>query len=179
MRLLTKLTERKLKMADVILTQEKLKNHLHYNPLNGLFTWIKPTYKSRVSIGSIAGNQAPDGYIIIKIFGQKYPAHRLAWFYMTGEWPANVIDHINCIRNDNVFSNIRLATYSENQHNRNKFKSTKSGLIGAKYDISRKKYKADIRLGRKTIFLGRFDTAIEAHNAYITAKRKYHPFSNF
>ena len=89
-----------------MLTQSELKSLLHYDPETGLFTWIAPL-SNRVQVGDVCSTVAPIGYILIGVRGQKLYAHRLAWLYMTGEWPENQIDHINCVKTDNRWANLR------------------------------------------------------------------------
>ena len=85
------------------LTAETLRQILHYNPDTGVFTWIrKPRYAGS---GEQAGSYSTKGYRRVKIGVTSYRAHRLAWFYMTGQWPVDQIDHINGIPDDNRFSN--------------------------------------------------------------------------
>jgi hypothetical protein len=93
------------------LTQETLKTKIRYEPETGLF------YRrdSNAPCG-YKGNQR--GYIKVSISGKEYRAHRLAWFYMYGEWPSGPIDHVNHVTNDNRWSNLRLASVSLNQANR-------------------------------------------------------------
>jgi len=120
--------------------------------------------------GDRAGSVGINGYRKILIDGVTYSEHRLAWLYMTGEWPEQHLDHINMIKNDNCFANLRKASYVENQGNiagRNKtgFKGvskTKSGKFTA--------YINDIGKNRS---LGRYDTAELAAEAYMSAARDY------
>ena len=78
------------------LTQDRLKELLHYDPDTGVFTWIqKPAPRGRAIIGSVAGGLKQHGYITIGINQREYYAHRLAWLYVYGEWPEDQIDHIN------------------------------------------------------------------------------------
>lgn len=82
------------------------------------------------------------------------------------------VDHINRDKLDNRVSNLRLCTRAENNQNRGKFSNNKSGLKGA-YP-KRGKYQSTIRYNGKTIYLGTFKTAIEAHKAYIAKAKQLH-----
>lgn len=94
-----------------------INKYLQYNPETGLIIWVsKPS--TRVAIGNIAGNIDKDGYIIIRFKNKAYKAHRLAWYLHYGEWPKNVIDHINGIKNDNRINNLRDVTNQQNQLNK-------------------------------------------------------------
>lgn len=116
-----------------------------------------------------------NGYRVIRIDDALYLAHRLAWFYVTGNWPANQIDHINGVRDDNRFSNLREATNLQNAHNR-KYNRNKSGFQGVRKENS--KWLAEIKINYKAVRLGLFNTPEEAHCAYLIAKRQHHPFGN-
>lgn len=85
-----------------MLTQDELKTQLHYNPETGIFKWMV-TKNSKSKINTIAGTSHYRDYNSIKIDNVSYKTHRLAWFYMTGLWPKNQIDHINRIRGDVTF----------------------------------------------------------------------------
>jgi hypothetical protein len=101
------------------LTQTQIKNLLDYDPNTGIFTW---------KIGGVeAGIFDEAGYRIIRINRQRYKAHRLAWLYMTGIWPIHDIDHINNQKGDNIWSNLRAATRSENICNTKIIKTNTSG----------------------------------------------------
>jgi HNH endonuclease/AP2 domain len=158
-----------------MLTQKSLKGIINYNPDTGIFTRIKTT--RNVKSGDVAGHLTIHGYIAICVGGRKYSAHRLAWLYMTGEWPKDQIDHINCVRNDNRFVNLREATNSANQQNiKNPRSDNKSGLLGAFFDPKSNKYTSRIKINKKRFYIGTFNTANEAHQAYLNAKSEHHPF---
>lgn len=165
-----------VEMTNVILTQERLKELLNYNPDTGIFTRIGGTGARK--IGKQSGCVCKAGYIVLGVDYKVYFAHRLAWLYMNGINPSEQVDHINGIRTDNRICNLRLASNSENSQNQRKArKDNASGLAGACYVKSSKNYKSQIKINCKTIHLGFFPSAIDAHNAYIEAKRKHHPFS--
>ena len=94
------------------LTQAALKEYLHYDPLTGLFTYIKA--KGRVRVGQTAGGNSGKGYIRITINGFHYTAGRLSFLYMTGSFPKYQADHINKIRDDNRWENLQDITNQEN-----------------------------------------------------------------
>lgn len=155
------------------LTVERLRELLDYDPDTGLFTWRVRTSKC-VTVGAIAGC-LDKGYLRIQIDRRLHLAHRLAWLYITGDWPPAQIDHINGIRDDNRIANLRAATRAENMHNRRKpHSNTTSGYLGvSRY---RGKFMAQIKLDGKSKFLGLFDTPEEAHAVYLEAKRRLHPY---
>ena len=161
------------------LTCEELRRVLDYDPETGIFTWKEPRSNS-VMIGQKAGSKNNQGYLSIEIGRTAYKSHRLAWFYVTGEWPAHQIDHINGVRDDNRFVNLRLATHAENSCNRRLYKNNSSGLKGVSFDSRNKKWKAQIRINNDLKYLGLFTSPEAAHTAYRTAARKYHgEFASF
>jgi hypothetical protein len=160
-----------------MLTQERLKELLKYDPETGLFI-RKINTRNSINAGSVAGCLDTSGYIKIKVDSKLYLGHRLVFLYVNGENPKHQVDHINGIRNDNRLINLREATHSENEQNQKRaHKDNKyTGLIGSTFDKSRNKYKSQITVNNKSIHLGLFSTAIEAHEKYIEAKRKMHQF---
>lgn len=159
-----------------VISQEELKENVHYDPLTGVFIWIISN-SSCVKIGNVAGGLKNDGYIHIGINGKQYLAHRLAWLYMTGEMPKEDIDHKNGIKSDNWFDNLRQATHKQNQQNRTKPQSNNTtGYLGVIFFKQTGKYAAQISINGKLKYLGYFHTPEEAHEAYLTEKRKRHAF---
>ncbi len=155
-----------------------LKSILDYYPDTGIFIW---RYCPRSDfIGKVAGAVHHSGYTYITIIGKRYSAHRLAWFYMTGAWPEHEVDHINCIRNDNRWCNLREATPSQNMGNTPARINNVTGLKGAYYRKDSNKYRAQIRIDGKFVNLGNFDTAEEAHEAYCkAAPQLYKEFARY
>lgn len=148
---------------------EEFKQHVSYDPSTGVFTRLMRTTFSRCKVGAKAGTLNGWGYIDVGVFGRKFRAHRLAWFYMTGAWPAKQIDHINGDRSDNRFTNLRLATPTENRANARNRVNSKSGLKGA--FLVRGKWRSQIKKDGVTRSLGVFATAEEAHAAYVAAAK--------
>lgn len=89
--------------------------------------------------------------------------------------PKNVhVDHINRDTLDNRKENLRFASQAENSWNAGLSRRNKVGLKGVSVCNKTGKYKATIVVHRRQIWLGRFDTALLAHNAYVTAAKKLH-----
>lgn len=154
------------------LDQLLLKEVLHYEPLTGVFTWIQQ-YNSRTVIGSVAGTFA-NGYRKIQIYGRQYYSGRLAWLYMTGRWPLCLIDHIDGDQANDVWLNLREATYGESTHNR-VLPVGESKLRGVRRVPSNPpRWEARIAVGYHRMTLGTFDTAEEAHAAYLAASETLH-----
>ena len=152
------------------LTQERLKSLLHYEPETGVFTW-KVWRPNGIKIGDAAGAVHPvSGYRIIKVNARSYLASRLAWLYMTGEWPADLIDHKDTDRQNNAWQNLRAATYAENMHNRNVQHTSGSGIKGVRFKTGRTKpWEAHIRIDGRLKYLGNFANPEDAHAAYTKA----------
>lgn len=156
-----------------MLTQERLKELLDYDPETGVFTWRgnKTGAQGRRTAGSASGN-----YYRITVDGKSYRAHWLAWLWMKGEFPKPFMDHVDGNKQNNKWSNLRLATKSQNMANRGAQKNTTSGLkgvwpyhAGASYG---KPWQAGIAHEGKKYHLGHFETAQEAHEAYKAAAQK-------
>lgn len=135
------------------LTQARLKELLHYCPETGRFTWLKPR---GVAKGSSPGAMNGNGYIQIKIDYRRYMAHRLAWLYIYGEFPSDMLDHINRIKTDNRLENLRLATNSENQQNAGLSKGNTSGAKGVSWHKVSGCWRVQIRAGGKKKHIGSF-----------------------
>lgn len=158
-----------------MLTQERLHELLNYNPFTGIFTW--KVNRSNIKIGDVAGTNNGKDYLVLRIDKHRYYCHRLAWLYVHGNFSKNNIDHINGIRFDNRISNLREATYSENMQNRKSSPSNSTtGFLGVMFDKSRSQWKATIKVNGVYKYLGRYNSAEEAHQAYLVAKRKFHSF---
>ena len=119
------------------LTLAQLKSLLFYDPITGFFGWVARNSKfaSRRKPGQKAGFINSSGYVEIEVLGKRYLAHRLAWFYVTGTWPENTIDHINFVRCDNRWENLQDIAQSENssQKSEKKLSPAEHRKIGKKH----------------------------------------------
>jgi hypothetical protein len=153
-----------------MLTAERLREILHYDPATGVFTWLAPV--GNRACGAPAGRLS-HGYIGIQIGGKRYLAHRLAWLYVTGEWPSDQVDHINLDRSDNRWCNLRPAGQSQNMGNTRVYCNNTSGFKGVSWEKGRRKWDARVLVKGKNIHLGYFDAPHLAYAAYCLAARKY------
>jgi hypothetical protein len=158
-----------------MVTAERLRSILDYDPETGIIRW-KINQRSGKKSGDIASYCGGVGYLCLRVDGRRYRAHRLIWLMQTGSWPTSQIDHVNGVRNDNRWINLREATPSQNCAN-SVHGGSFSGLKGAHYRPNRKGYKkwtSSIVKNRKLIYLGAFATAEEAHSAYAIAAARLH-----
>ena len=145
------------------MNQKRLKELLNYNPETGIFTRLTASAAS-VKVGDIAGGKCGNGYILISLDGKQYSAHRLAWLYMTGNFPKSLIDHKDGNKQNNIFSNLREATPAQNIAN--KKSTSKSGFKGVTWWARSSKWKAQMQVNGVNRHLGYFDTPEQAHEAY-------------
>ena len=154
-----------------ILTQEKLKKVLTYNPETGLFVYR--ANKGKVRAGAIAGSFNKSlGYLVICIDYERHYLHRLAYLYMEGTYP-DQIDHINHNKIDNRWSNIRSVTHKENGRNVGLISTNTSGFCGVTWDKANKKWQAAITVLGKSIKIGRFADIEDAIINRKNAEKKY------
>ena len=162
----------KLNMNNQI-THDNLLRLLSYDKETGVFTH-KAT-RCGVKAGSVAGSIDPGhGYRRIKINERLYLAHRLAWFYVTGEWPKNDMDHIDRIRTNNAFLNLREATKSENMCNKRRYKNNRTGFKGVYWHKQHGKYAVSIQFNGKSRHVGLFTDIEMARRARAQAAAETH-----
>jgi len=157
------------------LTQNRLKEVLHYDAGTGIFTRLVSAGNGKV--GTVAGTLTPYGYIIIMVDGRLCFAHRLAFLYMTGSFPADQCDHINHIKDDNRWKNLREADQTMNLRNQSMRSDNTSGCVGVHWDKASSKWEAQIQINGESKYLGQFiekSDAIEARKAADT-KYGFHP----
>jgi HNH endonuclease len=153
-----------------LLTRERLLEVLSFDAETGMFTSL--ITKGRRKAGEISGCVGEQGYRWIGIDGQIYRAHRLVWLLVHGEWPLLNIDHKDGNRDNNIPSNLRLATTAENAWNTSAPKNNTSGHKGVFF--LRGKWMALIQKNRKRQYLGLFSRFEDACAAYDRAAISSH-----
>lgn len=157
------------------LTQARLKELLHYDPETGVFTWVAVVGSARP--GDPASTSVNHhGYKLLRAGKRRYAQHRLAWLYMTGEWPRAQVGHRNGMRSDNRWQNLREATDAQNRQNMAKKRGTKSALQGVTWWPRDRCWMSRITVNYRGHFLGYYTTEAEAHQAYLAAKSRLHTF---
>jgi hypothetical protein len=157
---------------EALVSYERLTSLMRYDPDVGEFFWLvsRNCYGGGITPGvQVKGCVDRHGYKIIGIDGRRYQASRLAWFYVHKTWPVGEVDHINRNTLDNRLSNLRDALNRTLQRGNQKMrKDNRCGLKGVQWSKNEQKWRARCR--SKTI--GMFNTAEEAHEAYIKAAQK-------
>ena len=159
-----------------------LRDHIHYDPDLGEFRSKGGTFYfdgsvRRLPKAGVTLNQTRTGagYLEVRFSVVRELAHRLAWALHHGEWPASVIDHIDGNPSNNRISNLRDVSQSVNAQNIKGPKGrSRSGLLGA-HSYLGDRFRSSIVVGGVKVYLGTFLTEIEAHEAYLEARRKHHP----
>ena len=140
----------------------------HFATVNAFGTW-----NARWA-GMAAGSLYSNGYRVVRIDGRDYKAHRIIWLCVRGEWPIAQIDHINGIRDDNRYANLREATNAENQHNSKRRADNTSGVKGVHWSKSKRKWRAEIQHKGKRYRVGYFDSKAEAAAAVALKRAELH-----
>lgn len=156
------------------ISHERLIELVNYDCETGLFTRKKSVGRSFA--GRVLGYTKNNGYIAFTLDSKKYFAHRLAWLYVHKKLPEHDIDHIDGNRSNNKIKNLRDIPRSSNLENSAKAKSSNksTGLIGAYLHKKTGKFTSRIQVDKKDNYLGSYDTAQLAHEAYMNAKKKLH-----
>lgn len=128
---------------------------------------------SRTKLGSPVGQITKAGYRQLEWGGKLYSVHHIIWAMHTGTWP-KLLDHVDGNGINNRLENLREATPSQNAHNARKSRRNTSGFKGVSRHKQTGSWQANIALEGKQYFLGLFDTAKAASEAYDAAAEKMH-----
>lgn len=160
-------------MATQILTQARLKELLRYDPDTGVFTYA--CARPKVRVGAVAGHtHRGHGYRQIKLDGKPYLAHRLAWLYVYGDWPPELLDHIDLDRTNNRIANLRLSDRFLNRQNTRAPANCTSGVKGVNWNKTLGKWHARIAYGNHRHHVGWFATLEDAKQARLQAEIAMH-----
>ena len=161
----------------MMITHGVLRDRFTYNESDGFFYFNKNI--SNKKSGDIAGSLMPSGYRVIRVFGRRYYAHRLAWLYVYGKWPDNQIDHINGNKDDNRITNLRNASSCQNNQNSRINKSNSSGFKGVSWNKKSKKWRAYCGAFGRQVHIGLFDDINDAAAAvHEFRSRAHNEFAN-
>lgn len=154
------------------LSLQRLRELLRYEPETGDLIWLVRR-RGQVNPGDVAGHLDVTGYVHVRLDGRLYKGHRLVWLYVHGAWPVGVIDHMDGNRANNRITNLRDVVDSVNQENRRTpDRDNRTGLLGV--TKHGRGFMAQIVAKGRHHYLGTHDTAEQAHEAYVTAKRRLH-----
>jgi len=154
-------------------TQTLVLSLFDYAAETGELHW-RAAVNTRAPKGSVAGKNSKNfGYKSLGIGSATYRTHHVVWLYHTGCWPTGEIDHINGVRDDNRIENLREVSRTVNAQNlKGPHKNNKSGYLGV--SARKQGWIAQIRHNGKKLYLGSFQTAPEAFETYLSAKRCLH-----
>lgn len=159
-------------MSNPTITAELVRSLFIYDPKTGVFI-NRINRGTRAKSGKKTGKIKPHGYVTLCIDGKEYYAHRIAWLYMTGQWPTKDIDHKDRSKTNNSWENLREATGTQNNANSSIRSNNTTGVKGVIYIASKNKYRAKIKHNYKWKHLGYFNTIQEAAAAYTTAAKLF------
>ena len=149
-----------------MLTAQRLRDLLDYDPLTGLFRWRRVL--GRATADWFAGTPHGSGYLVVCVEQRNYRAHRLAWLHVKGEWPAATIDHRNRLKTDNRFDNLRDVSGRLNSQNRD-------GAVERRETKRGTRWRVRICRDGRLVTVGTFDSEAAAEAARIGAKSQMHP----
>ncbi len=145
-----------------MLTQERLKQLFDYNPLSGVFVRKAHCCSGPAKgpaqrwAGKPAGAICVYGYCLINVDNVKYRRARLAFLYMTGEWPSTHVDHINGNPADDRWENLRLATREQNMANTKVRLDNTSGARGVSWNARKGLWHVRVTTNGRTTHGGYF-----------------------
>lgn len=170
-----------------VLSVGELRKRLEYNPETGVLRFKAKAGTDRATnswnarfAGAVTGSLTEAGYLAVNLTvnGKSYLifAHRLAWALMSGDWAHHKvqIDHINGVRDDNRWINLRKCAHEQNGKNRVQSAANKTGFKGVVLGYKGRRWIAQIRENGKSHYLGYFDDPKAAALAYDAAAIRLH-----
>jgi hypothetical protein len=145
-----------------MLTQDELKKYVSYNPVTGYFHSNGVKFSNKEPGERVGTKHLTKGYRYIVVKGKTYREQRVAFLYMTGNWPVNQVDHINGIKDDNRWCNLRDVTPTVNCQNRKLFITNKSGYKGVCWNKQTNKWQVLCRKDGKQMYFGQYADLAEA-----------------
>lgn len=161
------------------LSHKELLELVHYDLDTGFFTWKTPAKNRKVGARGGAPcccKASGRTHRLIKIKGGAWKEHRLAFFYVAGRWPHELIDHIDGDASNNAFTNLREVSRAENSKNQKLFKPNASGASGVK-KTKAGRWHVTIGINGKATYVGTYDSFEEAvsKRRELEAEYGYHP----
>lgn len=160
--------------SDMVITQQLLEQLFSYDPNEGVLRW--KAQRGPIRAGRIAGHLTRNGYRSVSItldgIERSYLVHRIVWFRQTGQWPKNVIDHVNGDKNDNRLRNLRDVSLIENGQN------TRKARAGVPVGVSKRvynygtRYVAQLKYQGHKYHLGEYRSMEEARGAYLKKRHE-------
>ena len=113
----------------------------------------------------LKGRQTKSGHLAVQISGGNKEIHRLiARGFLPNPEGLSCVDHIDCNPTNNMVSNLRWCSKSQNGMNRLKHINNTTGYKGVRKN--KNKFQSEITSSGKRFHLGTFNTAEEAFEAY-------------
>lgn len=164
--------KREKKRNAPLLTAERLRELVVYDPETGVMK--SRVSRHRVKPGDVIGVLNSKGHLLTRISWRLYYVHRLAWLYMTGEWPTNFVDHRNGDPADNRWANLREATRAQNGRNRSCNHGNRAGTKNVYWCARDRSWRVLIKADGVEHYIGQFRDLDEARTAAHTAMLQYH-----
>lgn len=153
-------------MAGAKITYAEVRTLFNYDPETGKLT-RRLTTSSRARAGAIVGCKNTAGYLVVRVGPTLHYVHRIIWLWMTGEWPVNVIDHIDRAPDNNKWDNLRDVSHSDNVMNK-----PASGVWWAARD---KCWVASITYNGVKTYIGEHKDRAVAEAMYADHKKRFLP----
>jgi hypothetical protein len=152
-----------------MLTQKQVQHLFAYCPETGVLFWKNPP-TSRIQKGDVAGTINKAGYRQVKIAQKIYYVHRIIFLYVLGKWPEKTVDHLNQIKDDNRWENLRDVPFNLNCRNRAMQSNNTTGYTGIFFNYTRMKYTVRAQVNKKEYhggFYDDLDSAVDARQTLI------------